>query len=246
MPELNNHAEKINSALNKNQTIIIGCNCKVEYSGRAESFLDFGDRIIMIKADKALLVHQPKGNAPVNYMKPGSFHSAKIEDNSLILHSSNLGLKEFMNIFVNQVHFINSHKLEDGHTITISGTEKDMSDMIYENPELIEPGFKAASREEQTKYGFIDVLGVDKNNTLTIIECKRYCADLGAVTQLRRYVEKMQASKGIKEIRGILAASKITNNAKKMLEDWGFQFKAIEPPKHLEKYKKGQKKLDNF
>ena len=246
MNAFSNSAELINNALSKNETIIIGCHCKVKYSGRAESFLDYGDRIILIKSDNALLIHQPQGNAPVNYMKPNTHHEASVKENNLILKSSNLALKEYMDIFIKDLHFINSHKLEDGHSIVLSGTEKDMSDMIYANPELIEPGFKAASREEQTKYGFIDVFGVDKNNTLTIIECKRYCADLGAVTQLRRYVEKLKASKGIKEIRGIIAAPKITPNALQMLEDWGFQFKMIEPPKHLGKYKKGQKKLDSF
>ncbi len=239
-------ADLINNALSKNKTVIIGCHCSVKYSGRAESFLDFGDRVILIKSDKALLVHQPHGNAPVNYMKPNSVHVASDTSDVLRLKSNNLPLKESMDILIKKVYFIDSHKLEDGHSIVVSGTEKDMSDMIYNNPELIEDGFKAASREEQTRYGFIDVLGVDKNNTLTIIECKRYCADLSAVTQLRRYVEKLQASKGIDNIRGIIAAPKITPNAKKMLEDWGFQFKAIEPPNHLEKFKKGQKKLDSF
>lgn len=246
MTDKNKNAELINSSLCKNKTIIIGCNCQVKYSGRAESFLDFGDRIILIKSDNALLVHQPQGNAPVNYMKPNSTHNAVIKDDNLVLKSNNIVLKEFMDIRIKEVHFINSHKLEDGHSIVISGTEKDMNDMIYSNPELIEEGFKTASQEEQTKYGFIDVLGIDKNNVLTIIECKRYCADLGAVTQLRRYVEKMKTSKGIDNIRGIITAPKITPNALTMLEDWGFEFKLIEPPKHLEKYKKGQKKLDSF
>ena len=63
-----------------------------------------------------------------------------------------------------------------------------MSRMIYENPSLVEEGLKPVSQEEQTKYGFIDVLCIDNNNILTIIECKRHNADLGAVTQLRRYV----------------------------------------------------------
>jgi len=31
-----------------------------------------------------------------------------------------------------------------------------------------------------------------------------------------------------------------------MLEDWGFEYKSIEPPKYLEKHKKGQKKLHEF
>ena len=121
-----------------------------------------------------------------------------------------------------------------------------MSNMLYANPELIEDGFKPVSREEQTKYGFIDVFGTDKNGVLTIVECKRYCADLSAVTQLRRYVEKMMVSKGITKVRGILAAPKITENAEKMLEDWGFSFKSIKPPKYLEEFDKRQAKLDKF
>jgi len=81
---------------------------------------------------------------------------------------------------------------------------------------------------------------------LTVVECKRYNADLGAVTQLRRYVEKLMVSKGITKVRGILAAPKITPNAKQMLEDWGFEFKHIEPPKYREKFNKHQKNLVDF
>ena len=36
-----------------------------------------------------------------------------------------------------------------------------------------------------------------ENKTLTIVECKRYTGDLKAVSQLRRYVEKIKSSKGI-------------------------------------------------
>ncbi len=111
---------------------------------------------------------------------------------------------------------------------------------------MIEKGFTAVSQEEQTKYGFIDVFGTDKDGNLVVVECKRYCADLGAVTQLRRYVEKIKEMKGLKKVRGILACPKISANAKKMLEDWGFEYKMIEPPSYLETHKKGQKKLHEF
>ena len=89
-------------------------------------------------------------------------------------------------------------------------------------------------------------MGVDKKGVLTIVECKRYCAELSAVTQLRRYVEKIMVSKGITKVRGIIAAPKITENAKKMLEDWGFEFKSINPPKYFEEYDKKQARLDVF
>jgi RecB family endonuclease NucS len=118
--------------------------------------------------------------------------------------------------------------------------------MIYDNPKLISEDFKPLSREEHTKYGFIDVFGHDKNGTLIIVECKRYKADLGAVTQLRRYVEKIMKDKGLKEVKGIIAAPKISPNAHKMLHDWGFDFKKVEPPKFFEEKKKKQSTLDVF
>ncbi|MBW3019107.1 endonuclease NucS [Candidatus Woesearchaeota archaeon] len=234
----------IGDAINRNETLVLGCNCRVRYSGRAEAVLNWGDRIVMIKSDNAVLIHQPQGNAPVNYMKPGTSHSVRTDGEHLFLVSNNQ--KEKLEVEISRVHFFNSHKLEDGQTISLVGTEKDMSDMIYASPEMVEEGFKAASREEQTKYGFIDVLGVDKNGVLTVIECKRYGADLSTVTQLRRYVEKIMQSKGIEKVRGIVAAPKITSNALKMLEDWGYSFKEIRPPKYMEEFDKKQKTLEGF
>lgn len=246
MWEKKEYVTLLNDALRRNETIIFGCNCSIRYSGRAESFLEDGDRIIIIKADNTLLVHQPSGNNPINYMKANTSHALSLEENNLVLKSRNLGLKENMDITINKIHFFNSHKLEDGRSIVIAGTEADMAKMLYNNPDMIEKGFKPVSQEEQTKYGFIDVLGVDKEGVLTVVECKRYCADLGAVTQLRRYVERLMVSKGITKVRGMIAAPKMTPNAQKMLEDWGYSFVSVKPPKYLEDFNKKQARLDNF
>ncbi len=231
-------------ALKRNETVVLACSCTVAYSGRAESYLDKGDRVIIIKGDHSLLVHQPFGNPAINYMKPDSNHEFIADEKKLLLKSSNILQKEQMEIVIERLHFFNSHKLEDGQTIVVTGTEEDMSRMLYENPHIVEEGFVPVSQEEQTKYGFIDVFGTDKNNNLVVVECKRYCAELSAVTQLRRYVEKIQESKGIKNVRGILAAPKITPNAEKMLKDWGYSFIAVQPPKYYEKFDKHQNKLD--
>ena len=246
MFELSEYIGLLNDALKRNETVVFGCHCTIRYSGRAESFLGDGDRIIVIKSDNTLLVHQPMGTAPINYMKPGTGYQAHIDDNRLVLKATNILEKENMEISVLRVHFFSAHKLKDSQAITIAGTEEDMSNMIYENPEMIEAGFKPVSQEEQTKYGFIDVLGTDKEGMLTVVECKRYVADLAAVTQLRRYVEKICASKGISKVRGILAAPKISLNARQMLEDWGYSFVAVKPPKYLEEFDKKQQKLDFF
>ncbi len=243
---MDSDAVKIRDAIRRNETIAIGCECEVDYSGRAEAHLPVGERLIIIKADKALLVHQPEGNAPINYMKPDTRHSVKLEDGKLLLSSQNTALKEYLDVKMTKIHFVSSHPLKDGQKIQIIGTEKDMSEMIYKNPSLISDDFRPVSMEEQTKYGFIDVFGHDKNNNLMIVECKRYCADLSAVTQLRRYVEKMKEVKGTDAIKGVIAAPKITSNAGQMAKDWGFDFVAVEPPKYRERFNKDQKTLGNF
>ena len=239
------YADKMKEALEKNHSLVFGARCQIWYSGRAESHLSEGDRIVLIKPDKTLLIHQPFGQNPVNYMKEGTSHHITSED-GLFLHSQNLALKEFMEMKISAVHFLNAHPLEDNHKILVSGSEKDMADMLYDHPHLIEQGFVPLSREEHTKYGFIDLFGYDKANNLVVIECKRYNADPAAVSQLRRYVEKIKSAKGVNYVRGILAAPKISKPAEQMLTDWGFEFCQIHPPKYLEKYEANQKRLDHF
>ena len=238
--------EKINKALEREETLIIGADCEITYSGRAETKLAQGDRVIMIKSDKTLLVHQPHGSNPINYMKENSSHRIIVEDEMVFLKSKNVPLNEFVDVLINKIHFVNSAKLSDGTKIELTGNEKDMADMIAKNPAMVEKGLRLVKQEEQTEYGFIDVLCHDTNKNLVVIECKRYKADFKAVEQLKRYVEKIKKSKGIETVRGILAAPTISDNAKTMMEDNGFSFCAVEPPRYKERFRKGQKKLGEF
>ena len=240
-----NFKKEFNSALKDKKIIVFSADCEIRYNGRAESFLSRGDRLIIIKSDRTLLIHQPEGNNPINYMKSNTKHSL-IEKNGIIsLKSENPALKEYLEAVLHQIHFFQAVKLKDKQKLQLAGSEKDMSDMIFNNPELIENGFIPLSREEHTKYGFIDVFGYDKNNNLVVIECKRYIGDLQAVTQLRRYVEKIKKAKGLNKVRGILACPKMSSNALKMLTDWNFTHKSINPPKKLD-IDKNQLRMDEF
>ncbi|MBR9677155.1 DUF91 domain-containing protein [Candidatus Woesearchaeota archaeon] len=238
--------KNLDSAISQNEVITFFCNCKVVYSGRAEAMLPQGDRLIVIKADNTVQVHRPEGHVPVNYMKAGSSVKTTLKKDSLHLKVQNLNHKDFMQIHIYKIHAFQSQKLEDGQKLVLEGSEKDMSDMLYSTPKLLGDNFRAVSREEQTEYGFIDVLGHDGKGNLIVVECKRYIGGLKDVTQLRRYVEKLQAAKGTKKVKGILACPKITANAKKMLEDWGFKWIEVKPPRFLEKYDKSQTNLNNF
>ncbi len=233
-------------AAKANRCMVFGCTCEVWYSGKAESYLPRGDRIILIKSDGNLLVHQPEGTNPVNYMKQGTTFSAGTHDGTLFVNAQNLSLKDYLDLRITKVHFFHSASLEDGQSIQVKGTEDDMSQMLFDNPGMVEPGFTPVKREEQTAYGFVDLMGYDLKRNLTIVECKRYSADLAAVSQLRRYVEKVQESKGITNVRGILASPTITANAKRMLERWGFTHISVQPPNYRERFDKHQTSLHGF
>lgn len=236
----------VQESLRKGETIVIFCNCSVSYSGRAESYLPPGDRLVIVKADGTLLVHQPKGNMPVNYMKEGATHHFMQTDGGWRLESINIAHKEHLDIDMSIIYSVTNQLLADAGSIELAGTERDMSDMIFDQPDLIEPGFAPLSREEHTKVGFIDVFGHDRQGSLVVVECKRYQADFHAVHQLERYVEKIKKLRGVDKVRGIIAAPHITDNAKALLEQKGFSFKMVEPPKRLERHKKQQKRLGEF
>jgi RecB family endonuclease NucS len=236
------------SAISANKTISFSCKCSVFYSGRAEAELEDGDRLIIIKSDNTLLVHQPEGNTPINYMKANSLLEIIDLEKGILLKCQNNKLKEYLDIFIEEVYDFSARKLEDGKKLILVGNEKDMSDMIKNNPLLISKDFQPLSREEHTKFGFIDVFGHDGRGNLVIVECKRYSAGLPAIQQLRRYVEKIIDLKGIdkNKVKGIIAAPDIAKNAEEMMIKFGYSYVKAEPPKRHEQYKKDQKKLGDF
>ncbi len=239
-----NYQAILSEAVERKAFIVVYARCEVNYSGRAESYLPLGERVIVIKSDGTVLIHQPTGNTPVNYMKEGASINLTQHEGRLLL-SVRQG-KEYLDVTIHRVISFDFHNLDDDGKLQLVGSEKDMADMLFSHPDMIERGFRPLSREEHTKYGFIDLFGYDKEKVLVIVECKRYGADLKAVSQLRRYVERIKKSKGLDKVRGIIAAPKISGNARKMLEDWGFSFAEVKPPKYLERHDKNQAKLFDF
>ncbi len=238
--------ETLKKALLNKEMILLAARCSIDYNGRAQSYLPEGDRLILIKPDGTLLVHQTSGSVPVNYMKEKTEFQLLREEGILSLKAKHPLQKEYMDIEITHVHSFQSLKLEDSAKLQLKGNEKDMSDMIFNNPSLIEKGLKALSREEHTEFGFVDVLCKDVSGNLVVVECKRYSADYKAVSQLQRYVEKIKESKGITNVRGVLASPSISDATKIILEENGFKHVALEPPNYQEKYKKEQKKLLEF
>jgi endonuclease len=244
--DLGDFEDKFITAGGKKEFIVFFCKCKIVYSGRAEASLSKGDRLVSVKQDGTIFVHQPEGGNPINYMKAGGSIELLKQEYGVLFKAYNSSTKEYLELEISRVYSFMSRKLIDGQKQLLAGTEADMSDMIKQNPTLISDDFKPLSREEHTKFGFIDVFGHDNNGTLIVVECKRYTAGLDAVQQVRRYVEKIKELKGIDTVSGIIAAPKIAPNAEEMLKKWGFTWKLVNPPMRLLRHNNAQKGLDNF
>ena len=118
--------------------------------------------------------------------------------------------------------------LKDNGEFYLYASEKDMQEAILYDPSLLEEGFQPLEAERPVEPGFIDIIGFDKNNTLTIVEIKRNPASKEAVTQLQKYMEVYSTDNG-RTVRGILVAPELKKGAQQLLNSLGFEFKALSP-----------------
>jgi RecB family endonuclease NucS len=200
----------------------------IDYRGRARSFLDWGERLIMIKQDGAVLVHQPEMREPVNWQPTDSKTEFKIEDENLVQRSHHKRPPEKMKIIYRKLKLLTVTTLQDKAKLVIAGMETDVVNEIISNPNIIEEGFRISKREKHVKSGLIDLYGYDANHTPVIIEVKRSLANISAVQQLRMYVSDIKKDVDTANVRGILCAPRIPDMVKNLLSDYGLEWKEVE------------------
>jgi len=133
----------------------------------------------------------------------------------------------------------------------ISGMEADVVNEIISNPSVIEEGFRICKREKHVKSGLIDLFGYDVNHTPVVIEVKRSLASISAVHQLRMYVNDVKKDVEAANVRGILCAPRVPDMVKKLLSEYGLEWREVERhvvlpddyQKTLEEFQKEKKKI---
>ncbi len=209
--------------------VILVAPCKVDYDGRARSHLPLGERLIILKPDGSLLIHTSRKYTPVNWQPPGCRFRVDLVNDQLTITSKRHHPLETVRIFLAEVTFLAKFALQDDEQISVFGSEADIVDLLQNNPELIEDGFKVYSRERTTETGDIDILGTDKDNNLVVVEVKRRRASHASVHQLKRYVDTLERKKPGQLIRGILLAPAITDKARQILIKFGLEYHRLVP-----------------
>jgi RecB family endonuclease NucS len=218
-----NHTNKPDKTM-----LILAGDCMIDYKGRARSLLDWGERVILIKQDGTLIVHQPEMREPINWQPTGSKTEFKIKEEKLVLKSYNKKPPEKMKIKFRNIKFITAISLKDKAKLIISGMELDVVNQIINNPSIIEEGLRVVKKEKPVKSGMIDLFCYDKNHTPVIIEVKRSLANISSVHQLRMYVKDTKKDVDKANVRGILCAPKIPDMVKHLLLDYGLEWMEVE------------------
>jgi len=227
-PTINEAYIKLKAGISRHKTIIVAGECTVEYDGRAASQLELGERLVIFKPDGSTLIHRPRDYSPVNWQPAGSLFNTKMFEEKLVIRVYRPKEKETLQITFLKVIMVAALDLHDNGEFILYASEKDMQEAILFDPSLLEEGFKPLEAERTVEPGFIDIIGVDKKNTLTIVEIKRNPATRKDVLQLNKYMKIYRVDNG-RMVRGILVAPEIKKNAKKELDFLGYEFKALTP-----------------
>ena len=227
-PSLEEAEKAIKSGVSAHRTIIIAGECTVEYSGRASSKLGPGERVVLLKTDGSALVHRPRDYGPVNWQPPGSLFRTRLAEGGLAVRVYRRKENESMEIVYTKLSLVAVLDLLDAAEFSLYATEKDMQEAILYRPELLEEGFRPVSKELPVDPGFIDIIGYDRENRLTVVEIKRVKATKDAVNHLRKYMEVIDMD-AQRPVRAILVAPELAKGTEKLLKSYGFEFKPLSP-----------------
>ncbi|MCX6803153.1 MAG: endonuclease NucS [Candidatus Diapherotrites archaeon] len=217
--------EILTALKNRHMCLIIG-ECEVNYIGRASSKLPLGKRLVIIKADSSVSIHENRLIRPTNYMMDAKISCEQADKDGeavLILTAKKLKPKETITTTFTSIDAINSYDLPESNDLRLSGSERELNDALMDDLSFLEPGLKPINQQQYFKKGICDIVAEDSQGRMVVIELKRRQADYAAVTQLKRYAEDIKKMRGV-ETRGILLAPSIRKTALTLLKQYGLEY----------------------
>lgn len=214
--------------------------CSVEYRGRGNTTLAPAVRLIMLKSDGSIAIHNDKGFKPLNYMNAPTTLSFDSDGKTLIVD----GKKERLTIkFTDEPEEIRFDDIVvDDPGLVRAGTETELQEWISNNlyiisdahEELNDGVIRLESREFETGDGPIDIFARDEIYFYAI-EVKRN-ASTPAVHQLKRYVSALAKDYPEERIVPLLIAESFNPTSLKKMDELGYR--SVVVPENWQKLKK--------
>lgn len=210
-------AIKFNEAACKKMLVIFG-SCIAIFDGRIKSYLPTGDRVLIVKKDETLILHGSSGLKPLNWQLSGAGKIHYLyEKNKLIVKTYRPKTKETLEIIFDIIYDSLIYDAIDSASLSIYGSESDLSNYLFNHPEIIDDDFQPTAREFETPFGYLDLRGVDKTGQIIVVEVKKRNATPNDAHQLKRYVEYFEEIENTK-VRGILVAQNFSAKVMNVLE----------------------------
>jgi endonuclease len=195
---------------------LVIARCSVDYAGRLSSTLASATRLLIVKADGAVLVHSDAGGyKPLNWMTAPCL---LIEEEGVWRVSNKAG--ETMTIRIEEVIADTRHDLGADPGLVKDGVERDLQLLLADQCHVLGDGWTLVSREYQTDIGPVDLLCRDHEGAYVAVEIKRR-GEIDGVEQLKRYLERLERSLG--PVTGVLAAQEFKPQAKVLAADRGIR-----------------------
>jgi hypothetical protein len=196
---------------------LIVARCEVEYAGRLSARLPEALRLLMIKADGAVMVHADTGGyKPLNWMTPPT----AIEESEGRIVVRKLKGDDRLDIRLHEVISDVTHDMgEPASTAGLvkDGVERDLQELLAGQPQRCGEGFRLVRREWPTDIGPVDLMCRDERDEWVAVEIKRV-ATIDAVEQLHRYLERIRLDPAMASCRGVLAAQVFKPQARVLAE----------------------------
>jgi endonuclease len=198
---------------------LLVARCEVRYSGRLNAVLPEAVRLLILKADGSVLVHDDAGGyKPLNWMTA----PAVVRDDGDRLVVTKPKTEDVLEIQLVEILSDVTHDMGESDSLQKDGVERDLQEELAAAPGALGEELTLVRREWPTEVGPVDLMCTDLAGGWVAVEIKRV-GTIEAVEQLGRYLEFIRRDPAKAGCRGILAAQSLKPQAVALAESRGYR-----------------------
>src|SRR5438045_6747645 len=161
---------------------LVVARCEVTYTGRLTARLPEAVRLLILKADGSVLVHDDAGGfKPLNWMTAPTV----VEDEGDRLVVSKPKTDDVLEIRLAEILSDVSHDMGESAALQKDGVERDLQLELAAAPDALGEALTLVKREWATEVGPVDLMCRDESGEWVAVEIKRI-GTIDAVAQLAR------------------------------------------------------------
>jgi endonuclease len=198
---------------------LLVARCEVRYTGRLNAVLPEAVRLLILKADGSVLVHDDAGGfKPLNWMVAPT----SVEDVGDTLIVRKPKTDDALEIRLVEILSDVTHDMGESAALQKDGVERDLQEELAAAPTALGEDLTLVKREWATEVGPVDLMCRDDDGEWVAVEIKRI-GTIEAVEQLTRYLGFIREDPAKSACRGILAAQKLKPQAIALADSRGIR-----------------------